>query len=136
VPLPPATAPSGTFAEVIVWVSSFPRSGNTFLRIVLKQLYGLRPAAPHRILLRYEDLVHDPRSTVASTLAGLMPQLPPQTGGRIPSFVDLQHTDIRFFRRGRTGSHHDELPDHLDDLFWSRPDNAAAMDLLGYAGMQ
>jgi hypothetical protein len=27
-------------AWVIVWVSSFPRSGNTFLRIVLNQLYG------------------------------------------------------------------------------------------------
>jgi hypothetical protein len=27
---------------MIVWVCSYPRSGNTFLRIVLKQVYGVR----------------------------------------------------------------------------------------------
>jgi hypothetical protein len=27
---------------VIVWIASFPRSGNTFLRIVLNRLYGVR----------------------------------------------------------------------------------------------
>lgn len=27
---------------MIVWVSSYPRSGNTFLRIALKHLYGIR----------------------------------------------------------------------------------------------
>lgn len=26
---------------MIIWVASFPRSGNTFLRILLKQLYGV-----------------------------------------------------------------------------------------------
>jgi len=231
---------------MIVWVASFPRSGNTFLRIVLKQLYGLRtsvvydvdgvaerlgadlvgfverdapieamrdsdefhfvkthrqrddqvqeadraiclvrdgrdalvswarlltetdesrfeqelqtlmnrndrtgtgswgtnvlswlrPPAPHRVLLRYEELARDPRSTIAATLTALMPQLPPQTAGQIPSFADLQRTDIRFFRRGHTGSHQDELPGHMHDLFWSWPDNASAMKLLGYTTMR
>jgi hypothetical protein len=30
-----------TVKGVIIWVASFPRSGNTFLRIILKQLYGV-----------------------------------------------------------------------------------------------
>lgn len=99
-------------------------------------LSWLRPRAPHRVLLRYEDLIRDPRSTVAATLADLLPQPPPETAGHIPSFADLQRTDILFFRRGRTGSHQDELPDHLHELFWSRADNAAAMELLGYLTTQ
>jgi hypothetical protein len=31
----------GYIAQVIVWVASFPRSGNTLLRIVLHRLYGI-----------------------------------------------------------------------------------------------
>jgi hypothetical protein len=34
---------------VIVWVSSFPRSGNTFLRIVLKHLYGVRTSVVYDV---------------------------------------------------------------------------------------
>jgi hypothetical protein len=220
---------------VIVWVASFPRSGNTFLRIVLKNLYGVRtsvvydvdgvaerlgadlvgfterpapvevmrssdevhfvkthrqrddqidegdpaiclvrdgrdalvswarmnggsdaaryeaelrtmilrrdrvgtgswgsnvlswllPPAPHRHVLRYEDLVRDPRPTVGRVMAALVADL--------PSFADLRRTDDRFFRRGHPDTHRDELPEALHRLFWSRPDNRAAMRLLGYA---
>jgi Sulfotransferase domain len=227
---------------VIVWVSSFPRSGNTFLRIVLKHLYAVRtsvvydvdgvaerlgadmigfterpatievmrvssqvhfvkthrqrddqiketdpaiclvrdgrdalvswarltseadssryeselrrmiarrdtvgtgswgrnvlswlvPRAPQRILLRYEDLVRNPRRSVEHVVTTLAPALHALPDPRIPSFAELQRTDDRFFRRGRMATHRDELPDELHELFWSQLDNASAMHLLGY----
>jgi hypothetical protein len=227
---------------VIVWVASFPRSGNTFLRILLKNLYGVRtsvvydvdgvaerlgadlvgfterpapvevmrasgevhfvkthrqrddgvdegdpavclvrdgrdalvswarlnggsdraryeaelrtmitrqdrvgtgswganvlswllPPAPHRHVLRYEDLVRDPRPAVERVMTALVPDLAPVPDAVVPSFADLRRTDDRFFRRGHTDTHLDELPEDLHRLFWSRPDNRAAMRLLGY----
>ena len=50
----------------------------------------------------------------------------------IPSLDELRRHDDLFFRRGCTGSHQNELPTELHQLFWSRVDNQAAMDLLGY----
>jgi hypothetical protein len=50
---------------------------------------------------------------------------------RIPSFTELKRTDTRFSRRGKTGTHRDELPRELHELFWSQPDNRAAVELLG-----
>ncbi|MET7336804.1 sulfotransferase domain-containing protein [Nonomuraea sp. NPDC005650] len=222
---------------MIIWVASFPRSGNTFLRIILKQLYGvhtstvydvdgvaarlgpdligfeerpssieemraseklhfvkthrqrageedraiclirdgrdsitswahltgapdieaeirtminrrdqvgtgswgqnvlswLRPPAPHRVMLRYEELVREPRQTVEKVLATLAPTLRPLPDARIPTFAELHQVDAGFFRRGHTGTHADELPEELHQLFWSRPDNVTAMELLGYS---
>ncbi|MFD0474414.1 sulfotransferase domain-containing protein [Nonomuraea thailandensis] len=34
---------------MIIWVASFPRSGNTFLRIILKQLYGVRTSTVYDV---------------------------------------------------------------------------------------
>ena len=34
---------------VIVWVASFPRSGNTFLRIILNRLYGVRTSVVYDV---------------------------------------------------------------------------------------
>jgi hypothetical protein len=34
---------------MIVWVSSFPRSGNTFLRILLHRLYGVRTSVVYDV---------------------------------------------------------------------------------------
>lgn len=235
---------TGYSARVIVWVSSFPRSGNTFLRIVLHRLYGVRtsvvydvdgvaerlgsdlvgfaerpatievmresneiyfvkthrqrdnqvvdldmaiclvrdgrdalvswarmaseadgtrfeaelramitrrpevgtgtwgsnvlswllPPIAHRVVLRYEALAREPRTIVEQVVAALVPGLGPLEDAQIPSFADLQRADDRFFRRGLTATHRDELPDDLHQLFWSRPDNVAAMQLLGYGG--
>src|SRR3954452_20188736 len=36
-------------AEALVWVASFPRSGNTFLRIVLHRLYGVRTSTVYDV---------------------------------------------------------------------------------------
>lgn len=232
----------GYRATVIVWVCSYPRSGNTFLRIVLKQVYGvrtsviydvdgvaerlgrdlvgytdragtlnamrasaeahfvkthrqrdqdvdeadpaiclvrdgrdamvswarmltehdpsrferelrtlinrqapvgtgnwgrnvlswLRPPASHRVLLRYDDLVAQPRQILERVLAVVAPQSRPLPEAQVPSFHELCQIDDRFFRRGRTGSHRDEMPADLRTLFWSKSDNTAAMRLLGY----
>ncbi len=95
-------------------------------------LSWLRPPAPHRIVLRYEDLIHDPRAAVTPMIAALAPALAPRPSAAIPSLAELKRHDDRFFRRGRTGSHHDELSARLHQLFWSQTDNQAAMTLLRY----
>lgn len=95
-------------------------------------LSWLLPAAPHRVLLRYEDLVARPREAVAEVLRVVAPGLRALPDGRIPEFEELRRTDERFFRRGHGGTHRDEMPADLHDLFWSRPDNAEAMRELGY----
>jgi sulfotransferase family protein len=95
-------------------------------------LSWLRPPAVHRIVLRYEDLTRDPWAVVPPVITRLAPRLTVRPDASIPSLNELRRHDDRFFRRGRTGSHHDELPASLHDLFWSRPDNQAAMALLGY----
>jgi hypothetical protein len=220
---------------VIVWLASFPRSGNTFLRIVLHELYGLptysiyddddpvaqrvgtdlvgwsasedkdaldaspdvcfvkthrarrgdderpaivlvrdgrdslvsysqltgrpladevarpakgegghghwgwmvcswlEPPAPHRAVLRFEDLVRDPVGTVVPAIGGLLPHLDADLTARIPTFAELHARDAGFFRRGVAGSHRDELPADVEAAFWSRPENARAMRLLGYS---
>lgn len=96
-------------------------------------LSWLRPSVPHRTLLRYEDVVREPRSAVERVLSVLVADLRPLVDAQIPSFAELQQTDDRFFRRGLTASHRDEMPDELHKLFWSQPDNVVAMRLLGYA---
>jgi hypothetical protein len=95
-------------------------------------LSWVHPAAPHRVMLRYEELAAQPRAVAQGALAAVVPHLRPLAGARIPSFDELRRTDDRFFRRGRTGSHRDEMPSDLHAHFLSREDNAAALRLLGY----
>jgi hypothetical protein len=95
-------------------------------------LSWVQPPAPHRVVLRYEDLIHDPSAAVTPIVAALAPALALRPNPAIPSLDELRRHDDQFFRRGRTGSHHDELPAGLHQLFWSRADNQAAMTLLGY----
>jgi hypothetical protein len=95
-------------------------------------LSWLQPSASHRVLLRYDDLARDPRPSVDRALTALLPGLRPLPGATVPTFDQLHEVDPAFFRRGRTGTHHDELPPALHDHFWSKPDNTEAMELLGY----
>lgn len=96
-------------------------------------LSWLLPPAPHRAMLRYEDLVREPRASVERVIEELLlPGITPRTDVGIPSFEELHTIDPGFFRRGQLGTHLDELSDDLHQLFWSRPDNRAAMALLGY----
>ncbi|MBM2618840.1 sulfotransferase domain-containing protein [Actinoplanes sp. LDG1-06] len=89
-------------------------------------LSWLRPPAPQRVVLLYDDLVRDPEAAVESL--GLPLQRVP--GATVPSFAELHAADPAFFRRGHTGTHRDEMPDDLHELFWSRPENTEAMVLL------
>ncbi|MFE9960327.1 sulfotransferase domain-containing protein [Micromonospora sp. NPDC005299] len=96
-------------------------------------LSWLLPPAPHRVMLRYEDLVREPRASVQRVMAELLLSgITPRVDVGIPSFEELHAIDPGFFRRGQAGTHLDELSDDLHQLFWSRPDNCAAMTLLGY----
>src|SRR4051794_6316920 len=105
------------------------------------------PQPDHRAILRAPFLLQfvesgergvgigcgvDPRAAVTPIMAALAPTLDLRPDAAIPSLDELRRPDDRFFRRGRTGSHHDELPVGLHQLFWSRADNQAAMTLLGY----
>lgn len=85
-----------------------------------------------RTILRYEDLVVDPRGSVERAVSSLLPELVPNTAADIPSFGDLHRVDPLFFRRGVAQSHRDEMSDELHELFWAQPENATAMRLLQY----
>lgn len=87
---------------------------------------------PAHAVLRYEDLIADPLEAVREAIGRVLPKAEPVVGASVPSFAELQQVDAGFFRRGRTGSHRDELPAGLHELYWSVPDNRAAMELLGY----
>jgi hypothetical protein len=98
-------------------------------------LSWLRPPAPHRVILRYEDLIRDPQAAVNPIIATVAPGLGLRPEAVIPSLDELRGHDALFFRRGRTGSHHDELPTESHQLFWSQIDNQAAMALLSYPNL-
>ena len=40
---------------MIVWLASYPRSGNTFFRIVLNQLYGIKTTSIYNELSFFKD---------------------------------------------------------------------------------
>jgi sulfotransferase family protein len=83
-------------------------------------------------LLRYEDLIVDPRGSVERAVSSLLPELAPSADAVIPSFSELHNIDPLFFRRGVARSYRDEMPDELRKLFWAQPENATAMRLLAY----
>jgi len=83
-------------------------------------------------LIRYEDLIVDPRGSVERAVSSLLPELVPSADAIIPSFSELHSVDPLFFRRGAARSHRDEMPDELHELFWAQPENATAMRLLRY----
>jgi hypothetical protein len=95
---------------------------------VLNWLDGTAPVA----VLRFEDLVADPRGAATLAVSSLMPDLVPAVGASIPSFDELHRIDPDFFRRGVVWSHQDEMPDELHELFLAQPENAVAMRRLGY----
>ena len=83
-------------------------------------------------LLRYEDLIVDPRGSIERAVSSLLPELVPSADAVIPKFSELHSVDPLFFRRGSARSHRDEMPDELHELFWAQPENATAMRLLRY----
>jgi hypothetical protein len=109
------------------YLESQPSSGS-WGGNVLSWLDGTAPLA----VLRFEDLLADPRGAAIRAVSPLMPDLVPVVGGSIPSFDELHRIDPDFFRRGVLRSHQDEMSDELHELFWAQPENAVAMRRLGY----
>jgi len=99
-------------------------------------LSWLSAARAPTALLRYEDLIADPRGSVERAVSSLLPDLAPNADARIPTFADLHGVDRHFFRRGTVGSHRDEMPPELHELFWAQPENAVATRHLGYGNGQ
>jgi len=93
-------------------------------------LSWLQQPAPHRVLLSYADLIADPVTAADRVMAVVAPALQPNKDAVIPGFDELRRADPDFFRRGKVGSHVDEFPPELRELFWARPGNRAAMKLL------
>ncbi|GAA2756144.1 sulfotransferase domain-containing protein [Actinopolymorpha rutila] len=92
-----------------------------------------RWSASRHVVVRYEHLIREPAEVVRQAVDLVLPDVPPIAGADIPSFAELHRLDGGFFRRGSVGSHRDELPAHLEELFWAQPDNSEAMRMLGYA---
>jgi len=95
-------------------------------------LSWLQHPQANRVLLRYEELVAEPAASVDELVAWIAPDLRAIDGAIIPTFDELHAVDNRFFRRGVTGNHRDELPESLSQRFWARADNVTAMAALGY----
>jgi hypothetical protein len=83
-------------------------------------------------VLRFEDLVADPRGAATRAVSSLMPDLAPAADVSTPSFDELHGIDPDFFRRGVVRSYRDEMPDELHELFWAQTENAVAMRRLSY----
>jgi hypothetical protein len=94
-------------------------------------LSWLQPSAEHRIVLQYADLIVEPIVAVTKVVKALGLNLRPRREALIPGFMELHQVDRGFFRRGINGSYLDEMPEDLHDLFWSKPENTAAMKLIG-----
>jgi hypothetical protein len=110
------------------YIPGQPSSGSWGGNVLSWLDHGAAPLA----VLRYEELVADPRGAAQRAVAALVANLVPVAGAEIPSFGDLHAIDPEFFRRGEVGSHRDEMPEDLHELFWAQPENARAMQLLGY----
>ncbi len=100
------------------------------------------------LIIRYEDLVADPLGQAMRI--GQLIELPEPQPGRMPSFESLKHgipeygagkrqggdetamreRARRFFRRGVVGAWRDEMPEELQELFWSF--HGDTMARLGY----
>ena len=86
-------------------------------------------ARPNTAVVRYEDLVADPCGVADRALEAIGVRLTAVSDAITP-FEELKSVDPKFFRRGTQGTHRDEFPADLIDLFWAH--NEAAMRRMGY----
>ena len=81
-------------------------------------------------IVKYEDMMQDPLSTIQGCLDQLGVTLDPQPDFAIPMFDKLHQYFPDFFRKGKIGSWKSEMPDDLHHLFWEY--HAQAMEKIGY----
>lgn len=68
-------------------------------------------------MLRFEELVSDPVTTVSRGCAALGAPLP-EPSGELAPFSYLHDRNPLMFRRGTIGSHRDEMAPRLQERFW------------------
>lgn len=91
----------------------------------------LRHRQPAPVLVRYEDLAHDPMGTVLSALESLGIEIPGQAEEvKIPGFDELNQASSDFFRKGVSGAWKEDFDKDLERHFWRW--NRLGMRLTGY----
>jgi hypothetical protein len=91
---------------------------------------GWTHRGPPTALLRYEDLVENPREAVGSILRALGVEVP-EPAGTLRPFSELQREDPTVYRRGRIGAFRDEMPASIEERFWRL--HGTEMEALGYS---
>lgn len=78
-----------------------------------------RPEAT-TIVVKYEDLVSNPREQVESSLAKAGLNLSEIAGSKVPDFDELRRQSPDFFRKGKSGAWREDMPAHALELFLAR----------------
>jgi hypothetical protein len=81
-------------------------------------------------LVRFEELIVEPVRVVTRACESLGLELPDATGDLAP-FEALRERLPAVFRRGVVGGWADEMPPHVQELFWQM--HGSEMDALGYS---
>lgn len=82
-------------------------------------------------VIRFEDLIVDPAGLVQRGLAEIDYRPPQTSDARVPEFDELRQKSPAFYRKGQVGGWREEMPKHLQDLFWER--HGAMMTQMDYA---
>jgi len=82
-------------------------------------------------VLRFQDLLQEPQQRVERLLRAVHIEGTANPAHALPPFEALQSRWPKFFRKGRTDTWQEEMPDDLHELFWRR--HAQGMAALGYA---
>jgi len=83
------------------------------------------------IILKYEDLLKNPLEKTDRVIRQLGAPMKPVCLDPMPEFKQLHSASPHFFRKGRSGSWRDEMPDRLHELFWQY--HGQVMTELGYS---
>ncbi len=103
-------------ARLIRGEYKYPVPGGEFVRSWSDHvnMWLTRPAPT--CLMRYEDLVEDPRETISTAFAKMGIEVEVHDR-KVPTFDELQANNPRFYRRGVVGAWRDEMPENLQAEF-------------------
>jgi Sulfotransferase domain len=80
-------------------------------------------------VIRFEDLLVDPADAVTKACTSLGLEVVRRTA-ELPAFGELQAQNPAALRKGKAGTWREEMPPHLESLFWSI--HGPCMERLGY----
>ncbi len=81
--------------------------------------------------VRFEELIANPQACIQRAFGQLEIELPAEKIAPPTNFAELQTQLPVFFRRGKVGTWHDEMPEELQKVFWQH--HGTVMEKLGYA---